>query len=132
MRATAIPITLVSLLLAELLSPSLAQPGQPVPAQSAPTQPGSRGGRPCAQIMAACKQAGFVPKGATTGVGLVLDCIRPIMQATPQRQQATKPLPQIDPQVVAACKQQNPNFGTARAGAKSQPSGQLTVKPSGT
>jgi hypothetical protein len=58
---------------------------------------------------------------------MVLDCIRPIMQGTPQRQQATKPLPQIDPQVVAACKEQNPNFGTAGA-AKSQP----TSKPSGT
>jgi hypothetical protein len=39
------------------------------------------------------------------------DCIRPIMTATPPQQQATKPLPQIDPQVVAACKQQDPNFG---------------------
>ena len=123
MRATAIPITLVSLLLVELLSPSLAQPGQPAPAQSAPTQPGSKGGHPCAQIAAACRQAGFVAKGATTGVGLVSDCIRPIMQATPQRQQATKPLPQIDPQLVIACKNRNPNFG---GGANAQPGGQST------
>jgi hypothetical protein len=41
-----------------------------------------------------------------------------------------KPLPQIDPQLVAACKQQNPNFGTARR-ANPQPSGQSAAKPPG-
>ena len=122
MRATTLLLTLVSLLVTGLLSPSWAQPAQPAPAQSP-----SKGASPCAQIAVACKQAGFNPAGAKTGIGMVLDCIRPIMQGTPQRQQATKPLPQIDPQVVAACKEQNPNFGTAGA-AKSQP----TSKPSGT
>jgi len=29
----------------------------------------------------------------------------------PQRRRASKPLPQIDPQLVAACKARNPNFG---------------------
>jgi hypothetical protein len=43
---------------------------------------------------------------------------------------ATKPLPQIDPQVVVACKNQNPNFGMG-GGAKAQPSGQPT-NPSST
>jgi hypothetical protein len=33
---------------------------------------------------------------------------------------ATKALPQIDPLVVAACKERNPNFGNG-GGAKSQP-----------
>jgi hypothetical protein len=122
MRATTLLLTLVSLLFTGLLSPLGAQPAQPAPAQSA-----SKGARPCAQITAACKQAGFTPAGAKTGLGIVLDCIRPIMLGTPQRKEAGKPLPQIDPQVVAACKQQNPNFGTAGA-AKSQP----TTKPSGT
>jgi len=129
MRATTIPLTLVSLFLTVLLSPSLAQPAQPTPqpaqptpAQPVPAQPASKGGRPCAQITVACKQAGFAVLGAKKGVGMVADCIRPIMQGTPQRKQATKPLPQIDPQLVAACKEQNPKFGTAR-GAKSQPSG---------
>jgi hypothetical protein len=124
MRGSTISLTLVSLVVTGLLTPSWAQPAQPTPAQSAPAQPASKGGRPCAQITAACKQAGFTPAGAKTGLGMVLDCIRPIMAGAPQRKQAAKPLPQIDPQVVAACKEQNPNFGAA----KSQP----TTKPSGT
>ena len=129
MRATTIPLTLGSLLLTGLLSPSLAQPAQPTPlaaqptrAQPVPAQPVSKGGRPCAQITVACKKAGFAALGTKKGVGIVLDCVRPIMQGTPQRKEATKPLPQIDPQLVAACKEQNPKFGTAR-GVKSQPSG---------
>jgi len=139
MRAAAVPLSLLSLLLTGLLSPSFAQPatpapGQPAPAQIAPAQPApdqraSRRGGPCAQIAAACKQAGFVPKGAKTGLGIVVDCIRPIMMGVPQGVQG-KPLPQIDPQLVAACKQQNPNFGMGRA--KLQPSGQPTTKPPGT
>jgi hypothetical protein len=96
---------------------------QSAPAQTAPT-------KPCAQIRASCTQAGFVPNGANTGVGIIVDCIRPIMAGTPQRKRATKPLPQIDPQVVVACKNQNPNFGMAGA-AKAQPSGQ-PANPSGT
>jgi hypothetical protein len=60
----------------------------------------------------------------------MLDCIRPIMTETPQRKQATKALPQIDPQVVAACKKRNPNFGKDGR-AKSQPTAQ-PPKPSGT
>jgi hypothetical protein len=76
------------------VNPSLAQTTQPAPTQ----HPN------CAQITAACRQAGFVSGDAPTGVELVADCIRPIMQGTAQRKQATKALPQIDPQVVAACK----------------------------
>ncbi len=139
MRATTRSV-MTTLLFTELLSPSFAQPAQPppgqpapaqiAPAQPAPGQPASRRGGPCAQIAAACKQAGFVSNGAKTGVGIVVDCIRPIIAGTPQGAQGIKPLPQIDPQVVAACKQQNPNFGKARA--KLQPSGQPTTKPPGT
>ena len=50
---------------------------------------------------------------------------------TPQRKQATKALPQIDPRVVAACKERNPNFGKGGR-AKSRPSVQPTTKPSST
>jgi hypothetical protein len=53
------------------------------------------------------------------------------MTETPQRTQATKALPQIDPEVVAACKQRNPNFGKGRE-AKSQPSRQPTPQRSST
>jgi hypothetical protein len=42
------------------------------------------------------------------------------MTETPQRKQATKALPQIDPLVVAACKERNPNFGKGGR-ARSQP-----------
>jgi len=108
MRATTIMLSLVVLLLTGVFSLSLAQPAQ----QSAPAQPVPW--HPCAQIRAACTQAGFVPNGAKAGVGIAVDCIRPIMIGTPQRQQATKPLPPLDPQVVSACKERNPNFGMDR------------------
>ena len=105
MRATTITLSLGSLLFTGVFSLSLAQPAQqPAPAQPVPWHP-------CAQIRAACTQAGFVPNGAKMGVGIEIDCIQPIMVGTLQRQQATKPLPPLDPQVVAACKERNPNFG---------------------
>jgi N-acetylglucosamine-6-sulfatase len=66
---------------------------------------------PCREIVAACQQAGFIPGGARTGDGTQVDCVRPIMQATAQPRRATRPLPQIDPQIVAACKAGNPDFG---------------------
>ena len=115
--------TLVSLLIL------LALAVQPTPAQAATTQPVSW--HPCARIRAACNQAGFVRNGAKRGLGIMLDCIRPIMTEMPQRTQATKALPQIDPLVVAACKERNPNFGKGGR-AKSQPSVQPTTKPPST
>ena len=115
--------TLVSILIL------LALPVQPTPAQAAATKPVSW--HPCARIRAACNQAGFVRNGAKRGLGIMLDCIRPIMTETPQRTQAAKALPQIDPLVVAACKERNPNFGNG-SGAKSQPSAPPTTKPPST
>ena len=116
--------------------PASAQPapGQPAPSQPAPGQPAvgqstpneSAPAKPCAQIREACLQAGFVPNGANTGVGIIVDCIRPIMAGTPQRKRAAKPLPQIAPQLVAACKSRNPNFG---GGAKSPSAGQSMDAP---
>jgi hypothetical protein len=92
MRATTIPLALTSLFLVGLLSPTMAQPApptpaapaQPAPVQPAPVQPTPKRGGACAQIAAACKQAGFVPQGAKSGAGIVVDCIRPIMVGTPQ------------------------------------------------
>jgi hypothetical protein len=106
MRVTTLPLKLVSVLVV------LAQPIQLTPTQAAATQPVPW--HPCARITAACSQAGFVPNGAKRGLGIMLDCVRPIMTETPQRKQVTKALPQIDPQVVAACKARNPNFGKGR------------------
>ena len=71
--------------------------------------------RPCAALRTVCLQAGFVPQGARAGDGLVVDCIRPIMKGIPQPPRATKPLPAVDPQLVEACRAQNPNFGMGNA-----------------
>jgi len=73
---------------------------------------------PCGQIRAICEQAGFVTGGVRTGMGLMGDCIRPIMQGGHQPRRAAQPLPAVDPQIVAACKARNPSFGMAR---KSKP-----------
>jgi len=69
---------------------------------------------PCAQVIAACQVAGFVQGGVKSGNGLQIDCIEPIMQGKAPEHKAGKPLPQIDPQVVAACKVRNPRFGQPR------------------
>jgi len=76
--------------------------------------------RPCAALRQVCVQAGFVPQGARAGEGLVVDCIRPIMQGILQPQRATKPLPAVDPQLVEACRAQNPNFGMVNAAQQQQ------------
>jgi len=70
---------------------------------------------PCRQIVAACLEAGFTQGGARTGDGIQVDCVRPIMLGTAQPPRATRPLPQIDPQIVAACKARNPDFGQRNA-----------------
>jgi hypothetical protein len=69
------------------------------------------GQEPCDQIKSACESAGFVEGGAKEGKGLTWDCINPILQGKPQPKQASKPLPKIAPQIVAACKANNPKFG---------------------
>jgi class 3 adenylate cyclase len=66
---------------------------------------------PCTQIRLACEQAGFVLGAVRDGGGLQVDCILPIMRARPQPPAANKPLPQIDPQVVEACRAKNARFG---------------------
>jgi lipoprotein-anchoring transpeptidase ErfK/SrfK len=98
----AIAITAVGLLVSGLSVPLQAQPGQL--------------GGPCAEIRAACLGAGFVPNGASSGIGIAVDCVQPIMAGTPQRPRAARPLPQIDPRIVAACTSSNPSFGRGRGG----------------
>ncbi|MBV8836252.1 MAG: hypothetical protein JO000_06925 [Alphaproteobacteria bacterium] len=77
---------------------------------AAQAQPATKGGNPCQQIRAACEQAGFKQGAVKEGNGLLVDCVRPIVQGTPQRPNALA-LPQVDSQLVDACKQRNPNFG---------------------
>ena len=88
----------------------LAGPGVALAAE-APAQ------GPCDQIVAACKSAGFIEGDFKTGNGLQVDCIRPIMQGTPQPPKAKIPLPKVSPEAVAACKQKHPNFGEPKPGA---------------
>src|SRR5271169_953798 len=80
--------------------------------------PAVRDNRPCDQITAACRGAGFAPGSARGGAGLQVDCIEPIMQGTDQRPQASKLLPEVDQQLVAACKARNPKFGQRNAPAR--------------
>jgi hypothetical protein len=64
--------------------PARTQSNQPAPyepAQSASDEPAPT--KPCTQIRAACKQAGFIPNGASMGIGIIVDCIRPIIAGSP-------------------------------------------------
>jgi lipoprotein-anchoring transpeptidase ErfK/SrfK len=65
----------------------------------------------CGQIRAACLGAGFVQGAAREGIGLQVHCMMPIMQAKAQPAIARKPLPKVDPQLVADCKVSNLRFG---------------------
>jgi class 3 adenylate cyclase len=69
---------------------------------------------PCAQIKLACEQAGFVQGAAPGGNGIQIDCVLPIMRGIRQPLWVSKPLPPIDPQVVAACKARNQTFREVR------------------
>ena len=80
---------------------------------AAQAQPATKGGNPCQQIRAACEQAGFKQGAVKEGNGLLVDCVRPIVQGTPPRPNALA-LPQVEPQLVEACKQRNPNFGLGK------------------
>ena len=68
---------------------------------------------PCLKIKQVCEQAGFRQNAVADGIGLQVDCIRPIIEGTGQRKSAAKPLPAIDAAVVVACKAKNPRFGVA-------------------
>ncbi|HEY4932148.1 MAG TPA: sulfatase-like hydrolase/transferase [Terriglobales bacterium] len=86
--------------------------------------PAAQGQQPCEQIKTACTKAGFVPGGASSGSGLWRDCVDPILNGRARSRKSGKPVPQVDPQVVAACKTQDPSFGqpkSANAGVASAP-----------
>jgi len=93
---------------------------------SATTAAAAQGEAPCVQIRLACQGAGFAPGAASDGIGLQVHCIMPIMQARPQPPSARRPLPDINAQLVADCRANNPSFGQPRAPqteALAQPSG---------
>ena len=66
---------------------------------------------PCRQIRAACLNAGFIQGAAREGIGLQIHCIMPIMQGRAQPPTAQRPLPKVDPQIVADCAARNARFG---------------------
>ena len=119
MRQDSIPTTICAVILVGFGTVAITQPVQ------------AQGSGPCAQIKAVCEQAGFKPGGAKEGVGLVVDCIRPIVEDKPQRPKAVKPLPQIDPQLVAACKSKNPKFGQPKDKPAQVPKPQEPASPGG-
>ena len=80
-------------------------------AMAAGGQPG-----PCAQIEQACQGAGFVKGAWKQGDGLWRDCVDPIIQGQTTVQGATRPLPSVNPTVVAACKAKRPKFGEGKVG----------------
>jgi hypothetical protein len=92
----------VCAVLVGLTAPLRAQP---------PAEPPEKGSGPCAQIAAACKQAGFIEGDYKTGNGLHVDCIDPIMRGTPPPHKTKLSLPQVSPALIAACKAKHPEFG---------------------
>jgi hypothetical protein len=79
---------------------------------------------PCRQIRLACEGAGFTQGAAREGIGLQVHCITPIMQTRAQPPTARRPLPTVNPQLVAECQASNPSFGqprTPQSEARAQP-----------
>jgi hypothetical protein len=66
---------------------------KPMPAQA-----------PCEQIRTACKNAGFL-QGGPIGSRLVLDCFNPIVLGEKPPRGPSRPLPQITPELAAACRE---------------------------
>ena len=73
---------------------------------------GAPANQPCEQLRTACENVGFAQGAATKGSGLWMDCVLPLMRGHPQRPQATKPLPEVSPEIVTACHAHNPDFGS--------------------
>jgi N-acetylglucosamine-6-sulfatase len=110
MRQILMPIGALGVLLMVGLAAPLAAPAAKQAARQAAKEEG-----PCGQVTAACERAGFARGAAGGGAGLQVDCINPIMQGGSQPKRVRKALPQIDPQVVEACKASNPAFGQGKA-----------------
>ena len=91
-------------------------PAEQTAAPGKPAKPAPKEG-PCKQIHDTCKSAGFVEGEWRKGDGLYADCVNPIMQHKTVVPNATKPLPAVDPKLVADCKKRNPSFGAGQVGS---------------
>jgi serine/threonine protein kinase len=67
--------------------------------------------KPCVEINTGCKKAGFTAGTGKSSNDMLANCISPIIEGKPQPKGAVLPLPRIRPEVVAACRQLNPNYG---------------------
>ena len=92
----------------------------------------AQGQGPCQQIKSACINAGFVPGGAISGNGLWRDCVDPILQRRARSGKSSKPVPQVDPQLVAACEAEDPGFGRPKASGTAVPLPPTNASPAGT
>lgn len=104
-------LSLISTIIACTLVTGVAVPvTAAVPESGAPKTAAPKQG-PCEQIVQACKSAGFVLGDVREGNGLIVDCIRPIMNGAAQPTKAKLALPQVNSNTVAACKTKRPTFG---------------------
>ncbi len=71
----------------------------------------------CKEIAEACKKAGFMKGDWKKGDGLWRDCVDPIMQGQTSAPGATKPLPSVDANVIAACRAKHPKYGAGKVGS---------------
>jgi hypothetical protein len=87
---------------------------------------------PCATIRQLCENAGFVQGAAQSGNGLQRDCMQPILQAQAQRRAASRPLPVVAPEVVAACRAAAPESGRSTGTPTGSPSITVAYVPGST
>ena len=85
----------------------------------------------CEQIRAACRQAGFVEGRAAAGIGVELDCFAPVLSGGHQPPSARRPLPQVAPAFVAACRRaRNAGPAAATSGAAVGPANGVQTRDS--
>jgi len=89
---------------------------------------------PCQQIRKACAEAGFTKGGAKQGEGINADCLKPILEGTAQPRRANRPLPNVDPSVIAACRAfhaEKPSDGASAMPASPAAAAALASPPAG-
>lgn len=62
---------------------------------------------PCNQVRSACLAAGFAWGGNENGTGTITDCMGPLLGGI-EPVNAIKPLPLVDPKIIAACRLEDP------------------------
>jgi len=72
----------------------------------------------CKQMADVCRKDGYLPADWKDYDGLWSDCVDPILQGQTIVPGAKRPLPSVDPKVVAACKASHPKYGAKPAAKK--------------